>query len=109
MEYFQDKKLLFQIMESDVGDDLAHSHDSEVDSGDVNAAGEPSHGIPAGVLGGPLGVQSSSVQNLEITQPLAAKLNKLTCDNDEPKPGPSNSAADFDLEVFFFTSLFHKS
>jgi len=87
-------------MESDVGDDLAHSHDSEVDSGDVNAAGEPSHGVPAGVLGGPLGVQSSSVQNLEITQPLAAKLNKLTCDNDEPKPGPSNSAADFDLEVF---------
>jgi len=87
-------------MESDVGDDLAHSHDSEVDSGDVSAAGEPSHGVPAGVLGGPLGVQSSSVQNLEITQPLAAKLNKLTCDNDEPKPGPSNSAADFDLEVF---------
>jgi len=87
-------------MESDVGDDLAHTHDSEVDSGDVSAAGEPSHGVPAGVLGGPIGVQSSSVQNLEITQPLAAKLNKLTCDNDEPKPGPSNSAADFDLEVF---------
>jgi len=87
-------------MESDVGDDLAHTHDSEVDSGDVGAAGEPSHGVPAGVLGGPIGVQSSSVQNLEITQPLAAKLNKLTCDNDEPKPGPSNSAADFDLEVF---------
>ena len=91
-------------MESDVGDDLAHSHDSEVDSGDVSAAGEPSHGVPAVVLGGPLGVQSSSVQNLEITQPLAAKLNKLTCDNDEPKPGPSNSAADFDLEVIINTS-----
>ena len=30
-----------------------------------------------------------------------AKLNKLDCDNasEEPTPGPSNSAADFDLEV----------
>ena len=29
------------------------------------------------------------------------KLNKLDCDNasEEPTPGPSNSAADFDLEV----------
>jgi len=81
-------------MESDVGDDLAaRTHDSEVDSGDVGGAGEPSHGLP-------LGIQSSSVQNLEITQPLAAKLNKLTCDNEEPRPGPSNSAAEFDLEVF---------
>ena len=84
-------------MESDVGEELTHAHDTEVDSGDV---GGPSHGVPGGVLG-PLGVQSSSVQNLEMTQPLAAKLNKLTCDNEEPKPGPSNSAADFDLEVCF--------
>ena len=96
--------VFFQIMESDVGEDLAHTHDTEADSGDVGGTGEPSHGVAAGVLG-PLCVQqSSSVQNLEITQPLAAKLNKLTCDNDEPKPGPSNSAADFDLEVIFALS-----
>ena len=90
-------------MESDVGEELTHAHDTEVDSGDVGGTGGPSHGVPGGVLG-PLGVQSSSVQNLEMTQPLAAKLNKLTCDNEEPKPGPSNSAADFDLEVLFFVS-----
>eukprot|EP00092_Neocalanus_flemingeri_P084641 GFUD01106364.1.p1 GENE.GFUD01106364.1~~GFUD01106364.1.p1 ORF type:complete len:885 (-),score=204.08 GFUD01106364.1:568-3222(-) len=86
-------------MESDVGDELTHTHDTDIDSGDVGGTGGPSQGVQGGILG-PLGVQSSSVQSLEITQPLAAKLNKLTCDNEEPKPGPSNSAADFDLEVF---------
>ena len=29
---------------------------------------------------------------------LSSKLNKLLSE-DDPKPGPSNSAADFDLEV----------
>ena len=38
------------------------------------------------------------------TSSLTMKLNKLNCESntsisDEPKPGPSNSAADFDLEV----------
>jgi len=34
--------------------------------------------------------------------PLAARLHKLSCDtaSEEPKAGPSNSAAQFDLEVF---------
>ena len=93
---------MFQIMESDVGEELSHAHDTDVDSGDVGVNEESNHVVKGGVLAS-LGVQSSSVQNLEITQPLAAKLNKLTCDNDEPKPGPSNSAADFDLEVLFNT------
>ena len=33
--------------------------------------------------------------------PLAARLHKLSCDtaSEEPKAGPSNSAAQFDLEV----------
>ena len=82
-------------MESDVGEDLAtHSHDTESDTIDHGGSVGPTPGAS-----GPVGVHSSSGSNIEITQPLAAKLNKLTCDNDEPKPGPSNSAADFDLEV----------
>ena len=38
----------------------------------------------------------------QSTSSLTVKLNKLNCQSvssDEPRPGPSNSAADFDLEV----------
>ena len=42
----------------------------------------------------------------QSTSSITTKLNKLNCEgsssslSDDPKPGPSNSAADFDLEVF---------
>ena len=44
---------------------------------------------------------SSSVSPQPHTSSPCPKLNKLNCDNvsEEPTPGPSNSAADFDLEV----------
>ena len=38
----------------------------------------------------------------QSTSSLTVKLNKLNCQSvssEEPRPGPSNSAADFDLEV----------
>ena len=47
--------------------------------------------------------QSSQASQHQSTSSLTLKLNKLNCDSsscsEEPKPGPSNSAADFDLEV----------
>jgi hypothetical protein len=44
------------------------------------------------------GGSSSSSSSLALS---ASRIisNKLLCDTDDPKPGPSNSAADFDLEV----------
>jgi len=49
--------------------------------------------------------QEQSSGGVGSTSSLTMKLNKLNCESstsisDEPKPGPSNSAADFDLEVF---------
>ena len=48
--------------------------------------------------------QEQSSGGVGSTSSLTMKLNKLNCESstsisDEPKPGPSNSAADFDLEV----------
>ena len=48
--------------------------------------------------------QETSPGGVGSTSSLTMKLNKLNCESgtsfsDEPKPGPSNSAADFDLEV----------
>ena len=66
-------------MEGDVGDDpVVQDSSSEVSPGPET--GGPSSG-------------SSSTGSV--------KLNKLHCDNvsEEPTAGPSNSAADFDLEV----------
>jgi len=47
-------------------------------------------------------VPSSDALEIQSTSSLTVKLNKLNCEStsDDPKPGPSNSAADFDLEVF---------
>ena len=45
----------------------------------------------------------------QSTSSITLKLNKLNCDSsssDDPKPGPSNSAADFDLEVKYLSVLF---
>ena len=39
-----------------------------------------------------------AVTRLELVHQ-SPRLNKMTCDTEDPKPGPSNSAADFDLEV----------
>ena len=46
-------------------------------------------------------VPSSDALEIQSTSSLTVKLNKLNCEStsDDPKPGPSNSAADFDLEV----------
>jgi len=47
-------------------------------------------------------VTSSDALEIQSTSSLTVKLNKLNCEStsEDPKPGPSNSAADFDLEVF---------
>ena len=50
--------------------------------------------------------QEQSSGGVGSTSSLTMKLNKLNCESstsisDEPKPGPSNSAADFDLEVCY--------
>ena len=65
-------------MEEDVGDDSVVQDNSEVSPSPETATSS--------------GSSSGSV-----------KLNKLNCDNvsEEPTPGPSNSAADFDLEVSY--------
>ena len=46
-------------------------------------------------------VPSSDALEIQSTSSLTVKLNKLNCEStsEDPKPGPSNSAADFDLEV----------
>jgi hypothetical protein len=42
---------------------------------------------------------SSSSSSLALSASAMVLSNKLVCDTEDPKPGPSNSAADFDLEV----------
>jgi len=50
--------------------------------------------------GGPAHPSHAPSHPCPTLPPLAAKLNKLSCDTEEPRAGPSNSAAQFDLEVF---------
>ena len=72
--------MLFQIMEGDVGED--------------SVVQDSSSGPP----------RPDSEERASGSSSGCVKLNKLDCDNasEEPTPGPSNSAADFDLEVSSF-------
>ena len=64
----------------------------EGDVGEDSAVQESSSGPP----------RQDSEERASGSASGCVKLNKLDCDNvvsEEPTPGPSNSAADFDLEV----------
>jgi len=87
-------------MDGDVGVDSQCSDDPLVsDDGCGSGASEVS-GTSVGGVAVTAPPPAPPTSSPELTQPITAKLNKLTCDTDDPKPGPSNSAADFDLEVF---------
>ena len=71
---------LFQNMSCDGGGEEVVGGSGDEEGGPAHPSHAPSHPCPT-------------------LPPLAAKLNKLSCDTEEPRAGPSNSAAQFDLEV----------
>ena len=72
-------------MESDVGIDSQCNEDQSV--GDD--AGPSDLCPPVGGTSVAVGVAQVGVASNSPELPLTAKLNKLTCDTDDPKPAPS--------------------
>ena len=90
-------------MECDSGSDLPVRPEEpppETGGGEGDASTSLLPAVPAAVTVAP---------NLPVLPllPLAARLHKLSCEtaSEEPKAGPSNSAAQFDLEVCPFVFL----
>ena len=83
-------------MDEDVGGDKVYQHVQSTQPKEAESEGVTAPGPSEGGSQDPCTVGSTSS--------LTLKLNKHNCESgtsisDEPKPGPSNSAADFDLEV----------
>ena len=107
----------FQIMDGDVVEDAQHVDNNENDTNErdtivAGGGGDTSETeqktiIHSDSIESDVVVGISSQQH-KSTSSLTVKLNKLNCEShcgDDPQPGPSNSAADFDLEVK--KNLFH--
>ena len=86
-------------MDGDVGVDSQCSDDPLVSDDGCGPGASEVSGTSVGGVAVTAPPPAPPTSSPELTQPITAKLNKLTCDTDDPKPGPSNSAADFDLEV----------
>ena len=103
------KQIEFQSMEEDVGCEEVQSESSNQTTDKHAAAAQDKETADTELMQGDQEEetqdcgQSSQASQHQSTSSLTLKLNKLNCDSsscsEEPKPGPSNSAADFDLEV----------
>jgi len=88
--------LLQEIMDGDVGETDSCPQDAHCDTSVTDNDQDDKEDLERSV------VTSSNALEIQSTSSLTVKLNKLNCEStsEDPKPGPSNSAADFDLEVF---------
>ena len=97
-------------MDGDVVEDAQHVDNTDNDNidKDVVVAGAGGEDVPEAEQRSSSIIHSDSTESdvaahqHKSTSSLTVKLNKLNCEShcgDDPQPGPSNSAADFDLEV----------
>ena len=94
----------FQSMEEDVGcDEVKAQSSNQIDNHEE--AQDKEETVESELMQADQEEETKDYPQLsqnQSTSSITLKLNKLNCDSsssEDPKPGPSNSAADFDLEV----------